>query len=109
MQDIDYQLNEDRKPPTDPAIKVLECYHNFLNIFLKEASNIVSAYSKHNHVICLFSKKDHGQATLKAMPKEKLAFVKKFLENNLKKDFIEASNTSCSSPIILAVKLKCGI
>ena len=60
-------------------------------------------------MIYLLSKKDYGQAALKAMPKEKLAFVKKFLEDNLKKNFIEVSNTLYSSPIMLAVKLKDSI
>ena len=104
MQNIKYQLNKDKRPPINPATKVPECYHNFLNVFSKEASNILSAYLKHNHVIRLFSEKDHGQAVLKGMLKEKLVFVKKFLEVNLKKGFIEASNALCSSPIMLAVK-----
>ena len=109
MQDINYQLNKDEKPPTDSATKVPECYHNFLDIFLKEVSNTVSAHSKHDHVICLLGEKNYSQAALRAMPKEKLAFVKKFLENNLKKSFIEANNVLCSLPIMLAVKSGGGI
>ena len=87
MQNIDYQLNKDKMPPINPATKMPECYHNFLDVFSKETSNTVSAHSKHNHVICLLDEKDYSQATLKAMLKEKLAFVKKFLKNNLKKIF----------------------
>ena len=109
MRDINYQLNRNTRSLIDPAINMPEYYHNFLNIFLKEISNIVSAHSKHNHMICLFNEKDHGQAALRAMLKKKLAFVKKFLENNLKKSFIEASNALCFLPIILAVKLESGI
>lgn len=109
MRDIEYQLNKDERPPTDPATKVPECYHEFLDVFSKEASNTVSAHSKHDHVIRLLSEKDHGQAALRAMPKEKLVFVKKFLEDNLKKGFIEASSAPCSSPIMLAVKSGGGI
>ena len=104
MRDIDYQLNKDKKPLTNPATKVSECYHNFLDVFLKEVSNTVSAYSKHDYMICLLGEKDHDQAALRAMPKKKLAFVKKFLKDNLKKNFIEASSAPCSSPIMLAVK-----
>ena len=109
MQDINYQLNKDKRPPTDLATQVPECYHKFLNIFLKEASNIVSAHLKHDHVIRLLSEKDHGQAALRFMSNEKLVFVKRFLENNLKKSFIEASNAPCLSSIILAIKLGGGI
>lgn len=39
MRDIEYQLNKDERPPTDPATKVPECYHEFLDVFSKEASN----------------------------------------------------------------------
>ena len=46
---------------------------------------------------------------LRAMPKEKLAFVKKFLKDNLKKNFIKVSSAPCSLPIMLAVKLRGGI
>ena len=109
MQKIDYQPNKDKRSLTDPATKISEYYHNFLDIFLKEASNIILAHLKHNHVICLLGEKNHGQATLRAMSKEKLVFVKKFLEDNLKKGFIEASNAFCFLPIMLAVKSGGGI
>ena len=62
-----------------------ECYYDFLDIFSKEAFNTLLAHSKHNHVIYLLKEKNHSQVTLKGVSKEKLAFVKKFLEDNLKK------------------------
>lgn len=40
------------------------------------------------------------------MFKPQLKFVKQFLEENLKKSFIEASQAFCSSPILLARKPK---
>ena len=109
MQDINYQLDKDKRPFTDPATRVPECYHNFLDVFSKEASNTVSAHLKHNHVIRLLSEKDHGQTALRPMSNEKLVFVKKFLEDNLKKGFIEASSVSCSLSIMLTVKPRSGI
>ena len=60
MRDIDYQLNKNKRPSTNPAIKVPEYYHNFLNIFSKEASNTLSAHSKHDHVIYLLSEKNYS-------------------------------------------------
>ena len=109
MQDIDYQLNKDEKPPTNPAIKMPKCYHDFLDIFLKKASNTISVHSKHNHVIRLLGEKDYGQTALRAILKKKLTFVKKFLEDNLKKGFIEVNSVLCFSPIMLAVKSGDGI
>ena len=109
MRNINYQLDKDKKPTIDPATRVPECYHNFLDIFLKDAFNTVSAYSKHDHVIRLLNEKNHGQAAMRPMSNEKLVFIKKFLEDNLKKSFIKASSVSCSSPIMLAVKTGVGI
>ena len=109
IRDINYQLDKNKRPSTNPIIRVLEYYHDFLDIFLRDASNTVSAHSKHNNVIRLLSEKDHSQATMRPMSNEKLIFVKKFLEDNLKKDFIEASSTPCFLSIMLAVKPGGGI
>ena len=109
MLDINYQLDKDKRLSTNPATRVPECYHNFLDVFSKEAFNTVSAHSKHNHVIRLLSEKNHSQAAMRPISNEKLVFVKKFLEDNLKKGFIEASSALCSLPIMLAVKLGGGI
>ena len=104
IQDINYQLDKDKKPPTNLVTRVLECYHDFLNVFSKEIFNTILAHSEHDPVIRLLGEKDHGQAAMRSMSNEKLVFVKKFLEDNLKKDFIETNSAPCSSPIMLAVK-----
>lgn len=109
MQDINYQLNKDKSSPTDPATRVSKCYHDFLDVFSKEASNTVSAYSKHDYVIRLLNEKDYSQTAIRTMLNKKLVFIKKFLKNNLKKGFIKASNAPYSSPIMLAVKSGGGI
>lgn len=51
MQDIEYQLNKTEKLATDPATVVPKYYYDFLNIFLKEASDKVLSYSKYHHNI----------------------------------------------------------
>ena len=89
MQDINYQLDKDKRPPTNSATRVPECYHNFLDVFSKKVSNIISAHSKYNHVIRLVNEKDHDQTALRPMLNKKLIFVKKFLENNLKKALLK--------------------
>ena len=109
MQNINYQLNKDKRPPTDPVTKVSECYHNFLDVFSKKTFNTMSAHLKHNHMIKLLSEKNHGQTAIRPISNKKLVFVKKFLKDNLKKDFIESSSILCSLPIILAVKPGGGI
>ena len=105
MQDLKYQLNKAEKPITDPATVVPECYHEFLDVFTKKTSDEVSQHLKYNHKIKLVNgSKDHGQAALRGMSKPQLEFVKKFLEEYLKKKFIEASRAPCSLLILLAKK-----
>ena len=110
MRDIKYQLEKATKTPTDLKTVVPEEYHKFLDVFSKEASDTLSEHSKYDHRIrFLESYKDHGNSPLRAISKPKLQFVKKFVEEHLKKEFIEASSALCSSPIMLAVKLGGGV
>ena len=89
---------------------VLEKYHKFLDVFSKKASDILSKHSKYDHRIrFLESYKDHGNSPLRAMFEPKLQFVKKFIEEHLKKRFIETSSTPYSPSIMLAVKLGEGV
>ena len=105
MQNIEYQLEKATKTPMNPKTMVPEEYHKFLNIFSKEASDTLFEHSKYDHRIWfLKSYKNHGNSFLQAMSKPKLQFVKKFLEENLKKGFIKDSNAPCLSPIMLAAK-----
>ena len=39
MRDIEYQLNKGTKLLTDPKTVVLEKYHDFLDVFLKDISD----------------------------------------------------------------------
>ena len=51
MKNIKYQLEKATKTPTDPKIVVSEEYHEFLDIFLKEASDTLSKHSKYDYII----------------------------------------------------------
>ena len=110
MKDIEYQLNKTAKTPTDPKTVVPEEYHEFLDVFSKEASDTLSPHSKYDHQIRLpEGYRDHGHSALSKMSEPNLQFVKKFLEEHLKKGFIEASSAPCSSRIMLAAKPGEGI
>ena len=98
------------KTPTDLKTVVPKEYHEFLDIFLKKASDTLSPHLKYDYQIRLLEGyRDHGNSPLSKMSEPKLQFVKKFLEEHLKKRFIEASSASCSSQIMLAVKPEGGI
>ena len=110
MRDIEYQLEKATKTPTDLKIMVLEEYHKFLDVFSKEASDTLSEHSKYDYRIrFLEGYKDHSNSLFQAMSESKLQFVKKFMEEHLKKGFIEASSIPCSSPIMLTVKPGGGV
>ena len=107
MQDIKYQLNKTTKPPNNLKTIVLEEYHDFLDVFSKDISDTLRPYGKYDHKIELFKDEDLsnlGHSALQGMSVPQLEFVKKFLEEHLKKRFIEASSALCSSPILLAKK-----
>ena len=110
MRNIEYQLEKATKTPIDPKTVVSEEYHKFLDVFSKEASDTLSEHSKYDHRIrFLEGYKNHGNSLLQAMSKPKLQFMKKFVEEHLKKGFIEASSAPCLSSIILAVKPGGGV
>ena len=112
MRDIEYQLNKGTKPPTNPKTVVPAEYHDFLDVFSKNISDTLRLYGKYDHKIELLKDKDLsdlGHSALRGMSVPQLKFVKQFLEENLKKRFIEASSAPCSSPILLAKKPGGGI
>ena len=112
IRDIKYQLNKTTKPPTDPKTVVSAEYHDFLDVFSKDISDTLRPYGKYNHRIELLKDKNLGglgHSALRGMSIPQLEFVKKFLEEHLKKRFIEASSAPCSSPILLAKKPGGGI
>ena len=112
MRDIKYQLNKGAKPLTDPKTVVPAEYHDYLDVFSKETSDTLRPYGKYDHKIELLKDKelsDLGHSALRGMSVPQLKFVKKFLEEHLKKGFIEASSAPCSSPILLAKKPGGGI
>ena len=98
-------MNKTAKASTNPKTMVSKEYHEFLDVFLKEASNTLSPHSKYNHQIRLLEGyRDYDNNLLSKISEPKLQFMKKFLEKHFKKSFIEASSALCSSRIMLAAK-----
>ena len=108
LKDIEYQLNKEDRPPTDPKTVVPPDYHEFLDVFSKAASDTLAPHRPYDHRIILEGGKDHGHSPLRSMSQKELEFVK-YLEENLRKGFIEASHAACSSPILLARKPNGGL
>ena len=73
MKDIKYQLNKMVKTPTNPKIVISKEYHEFLDVFSKEASDTLLPHSKYDHQIRLLeSYRDYGNSSLSKMLEPKL-------------------------------------
>ncbi len=81
-------------------------YHDFLNVFFKKKTDILSSHKKHDHRIELEKEHEssHDYAFLYNLSKEKLQLVKKYLKEHLDKNFIKSSTASYVSSILFAKK-----
>jgi hypothetical protein len=106
MKNLKIQLKkQDSNTITDSKSVISFEYHDFLNVFFKEKTDILSSHRKHDHRIKL--EKDHElkheYASLYNLSEDELLLIKKYLKKHLDKEFIESSTTSYVS-IILFVK-----
>jgi hypothetical protein len=85
---------------------ILSEYHDFLNVFFKEKTNILSSHKKHNYRIKF--EKDHKSnleyTSLYNLSKYELLLVKTHLKEYLNKCFIESSTISYASLILFVKK-----
>ena len=96
VNNINFQINKIDKLPTDPKTVIPEKNHNSLDVFSKEISNTVTAHSKYNYKIWLLkSHKNYNYSLLHEMLQKQLKFIKKFFENNLKKNL--SKPVACST------------
>ncbi len=81
-------------------------YHDFLDVFFKKKTDVLSSHKKHDHRIKLGKDHeiDHEYAFLYNFSKEELLLIKKYLKEHLNKDFIESSIASYASSILFVKK-----
>ncbi len=79
-------------------------YHEFLNVFDKKAFNILVSHRFYDHKIVLKKNVILEYTSLYKMFEKELKIVKKYLENNLKKEFIIANRSSFVSSIMFMKK-----
>ncbi len=106
MKNVNIQLKkQESNVITDFKFVISIEYHDFLKIFLKEKTNVLSLHRKHDHRIKFEKNKTHEYASLYNMSEEELLLIKKYLQEHLNKDFIESSTTSYAFLILFAKKL----
>jgi hypothetical protein len=104
LKDVEKHLKKHNK--SDIVIKnVLSVeYHEFLNVFDKKTFNIFASHRFYDHKIVLKKNVIFEYTSLYKMFEKELKIVKKYLENNMKKEFIIASRSSFVSSIMFMKK-----
>jgi hypothetical protein len=88
---------------------VPEAYRDFIDIFLKTASDQLPPHRSYNHKITLESNNILKYSPLYKMFLEKLETLKQYFINNLEKDFIEPSQSPFAAPVLFIKKPNKGL
>lgn len=56
MRNLEYQVEKETRPKTDPKTIILIEYYDFLNLFSKKNSDILFFYQKYDYKIILEKK-----------------------------------------------------
>jgi hypothetical protein len=79
-------------------------YHDFLNVFDKKTFNILTSHRSYDHKIVLKKNAVFEYIFLYNMSEKKLKIVKKYLKDNLEKNFIIVNKLSFASSIMFMKK-----
>ena len=106
IKDINTYLDKQAKSETDPRRVLPKEYHEFLDVFSRKASDELPKHKSFDHHIELEGdpEKELRNPPLYSMSTEELRIVKKYLEDNLNKGFIEVSSAPIASPMLFVRK-----
>jgi len=88
----------------DSVTLLLFEYHDFLDVFSRKLMNILSERRLYDHKIQLQKNKTSIFEPLYDMSQDELRILKKYLKNNLIKDFIQVSSFLAISSILFVKK-----
>ena len=90
---------------------LLEEYHEFLDMFSKKALDELPKHKSFDHHIELEGdlEKELRNPPLYSISIEELRIMKKYLEDNLNKGFIEVSSALIASPVLFIQKPEGGL
>jgi hypothetical protein len=109
-QILSISLNSLNKSLEDTEIKenwkekIPEEYHQYLDMFDEVLANSLPPHRPYDHRINLQPGKEPPFGPLYGMSRNELTALKKFLEENLDKGFIRASNSPAAAPILFVKK-----
>ena len=92
-------------PPTNGAhIEIPEEYQEFKALFSEEEANKLPPYQPGNHHIQLKEGTTPSFGPLYSLSKHELEALRKWLDENLSKGFIQPSSSPAGSPILFVKK-----
>ena len=80
LKDLQYQAKKEARAEIDPKSVVLEEHHDFLDVFSKKNSDILSPYQKYDHKIQLEKEQKSGHTPLSKIFFKELDTVKCYLD-----------------------------
>ena len=107
MKDIEKVLN--LKESTDPATVLSKEYHEFLDVFSRQLADTLPSHQSHDHHIHLGPESQLIFEPLYDMSRDELLVLKKYLDDNLIKEFIQASFSSAAFSILFVHKPEDGL
>ena len=107
MQNIEYTLTEKKHP--DSVDLLSTTYHEFLNMFSQGKVNTLPSHQSQDHVNNLLSETESKHSPLYFIITDELKMLKKWLNENLQKEFIHLSTFFISFSVIFIHKFEGGI
>ena len=108
LRDIEQVLKP--KKHVDPATLLSAQYHKFLDIFSKDDTDkLPPLHPGVDHKIKMEPGTQAPSGPLYSMSREKLEVLKKYLTENLNKDFIQVSSSPAAAPVLFVKKPEGGL
>ena len=107
LRDTEHALKQ--KTKTDPATVLPEVYREFLKVFShEETKKLPPAWPRVDHIIKMQPGTQVPAGPLYGMSRDELEVFKKYLEDNLRKEYIRASSFPAAAPVLFGKKLGGG-
>ena len=100
----DIQIALQNKPKIDPRTKLPGYLHDYLPAFDTDEADKLPPHRSCDHTIELKPGETPPHGPLYNMSEDELKVLRKFLQDNLAKGFIRASNSPAASPVLFAKK-----
>ena len=101
---LEEQLKAEGQDNKQVAQELLQRHADYTDVFFKAASDVLLVHRPHDHKIILEKESNLRYSSLYKMTTEELKAVKKYLEKNLHKGFIEPSQAPFAAPVLFIWK-----